>query len=1230
MKLQRRIVVRAFGMLCLFAVLLLDTATFAQTDKGSMAGTVYDPAGAVVPTAKVTAKNDATGTSYNTVSDGSGLYRFSAMTVGAYTVGVTAPGFKSTSYRRVQVSISNVTPLDLHLTVGATNETVTVAADAPTVESETSDISGLITANQIENLPLVLGGMKGTRAPEAFTYLLPGTVAFGTGGNGIGGSTATPGYNSKISGSQAYGSEVLLDGADTFRSENGSTFDETAPSVDAIQEFKVELSSPSAEYGRTTGGIELFTTKSGGNRFTGAVYDFLQNTDLNANTWFNNLNLATQPDTAANQALFARPLDKKNDFGGYVGGPVWIPKLYDGRNRSFFFVSWERFDQHQSATNQSFVPEAAWLTGDFSDRLGSATGAINPCTGQQIITGQIFDPSTNRTVETSDGPVTCRSPFPNNIIPAIDFSTIAKNVFALIPAPNLTRVNSSLPNYALTTTGLNLNTLLSVRIDQNIARDHKLFFSYSARVNNPAVNLVFPLPIDTNSPQVFNAHFFRFGWGWTISSSLVNNLVVGYNRTNSHNASQEALNSSVDWDKQLGITGVPASNTFPQIGFNGNDNISSFGQNTNNDVIDNGYRVNESLDWLRGKHNFKFGGQYYLQLFDPLTNSGESGSFNFSRNETSAFPNNSSVTGNSIASFLLGQVDSGSLSDHRIQFKEISHYYNLFVEDDWKVLPSLTLNLGLSYSIDTPFRYANGNTSNIDLNAPNPGAGGFPGALVFAGRGPGRNGDVNETWARRWDKDFAPRIGFSYSPGYLHNTTVLRGFYGIFYAGLVHGDFNVQNVDGFTANPSFSSNGFNQAFNWENGFPSYTPPPNLDPAQDNFTSPALILPSYGRPGMVQNWCLQVQQQVAPDLIFTLAYVGSRSKHLKSGFNFVNSNSPSVFSLGPELGQPLSSIPGATLPYVGFPTNQNLGQSLRPHPQYNSLNSGEALENLGSGSFDALEATLNRRFRHGLSLMASYTFSKTMTDSESAVPFFATFVQAGSGAQDPNHLKYDKSISSQSLPNNFVVSFLYELPVGHGRQLLSNSNKVVNAVVGGWQVGGVMRYESGQPLNWGSATGVPGYDGSIHFSHNPSVPIYSAAWKSGHFNPLVDRMFNSHAFLDPNAQHDNLPDPVAARGGSYAFGNFERVSGNARTHSYLSEDFSINKRFPIFGNTDLLFQASLLDAFNRHVFAPPDPNPYGGSECQPGNTGCSAPYTFGQIGGSILGPRIVQLELRYEF
>jgi hypothetical protein len=1215
---------------CVF-VLLAGLSAMAQTDQGTLAGTIYDSSGALLANAKIAAKNSQSGTSYQSTSNDSGLYRFPQMAIGSYTVTVTVAGFKTATYSQVQITVAGVTPLNAHLEIGTATENVTVNADGLHLETESSDISGVITARQIQDLPLTLGGMKGTRAPEAFTYLLPGTVAYGVTNNGIGGNPS-PGFLSKISGSQSFASQILLDGADTYRSENGSTFDETSPSVDAIQEFRVELSSPSAEYGRTTGGIEVFSTKSGTNKFHGGAYDFFRNTDLDANSWFNNLNGV------------ARPTDQKNDFGFFVGGPVRIPKVYNGRDKTFFFFSWEKFDQHQGATNQAKLPTntggltgGGELNGDFSNLLGSATTTINPCTGMPIITGQIFDPQTEMTVQTANGPQTCRSPFPNNIIDPTRFSAVAKNVIKQFGAsglsPNFTGGGQGGANYLLSSTGLNLNTLYSIRIDQNAGTKNKFYFTYHSRKNSPAVNFSFPAPFDTNSPQIFSTHFYRFGWDYTISPALLNNFVIGYNRTNSHNAAAEATGTT-DWDQVLGIGGTPPATTFPQFAFDGRDNISNLGQNTNNDVIDNGYRVNESLDWLHGKNNFRFGGQYYLQLFDPLSNSGESGSFNFSRNQTSGIVNNTGVTGNSFASFLLGQVDYSNLTDHSIQFKEISHYYNLFVEDDWKILPNLTLNLGMSYSVDTPYRYANGNTSNIDLNTPNPGAGGLPGALVFAGNGTGRNGNVNETWANTWRKDFAPRVGFAYSPGWLNSKTVIRGYYGIFYAPMTHGDFNVQNVDGFIANPSKSSNGFDEAFNIDGGFPAYAPPPNLDPSQDNFTGPVVILPSFGRPGMVQNFSLQVQQELAPDLIFTLGYVGNRSEHLKSGFNFYNSIPKSDFVYGAQLGQPVSSLPGVTLPWASFPTGQNFSQTLRPHPQYFSFGTGTALENLGAGDFDALEATLQRRFRSGLTLLASYTFSKTLTDSETAIPFFA--VGGGAGAQDPTNLKYDKSISTQDLPSNFVLSYLYELPVGKGKKFLGNSNRAVDTVLGGWQIGGVQRYESGQAITWGGATGVPNYDASIHFIKNPTVPILSSAWKSGHFNPILDRMFDSHAFLDPNAQHDNLPDPVAARGGAYAFGNYERVTGNIRTHYYLDEDFSLNKRFPLIESTDLLLQTTILNAFNRHDFGVPDTNPYGGSECQPisptnpSPNGCSQLYTFGQITQSIVGARSIQLSLRFEF
>jgi hypothetical protein len=1200
----------AIASLCCF-IFLLSAVMFGQTNQGSIAGNVVDPSGALVPNAKLTATNKSTGAVYETVSSSSGSYRFTNLSIGTYDVKASAPGFKETTSSGVVVQVATISSLEIKLSAGGSNETVVVAADAPTVQTDSQEIGGVVTQKQTLDLPLALGStVQAMRSPEAFAFLIPGTVGPGS-DSGNGGT-----FESKISGGQNYATEVLLDGAATTRSENGSSFDETAPSVEALSEFKVITSTLPAQYGRTTGGVESFNTKGGTNSFHGTLYELFRNEALDANTWGNNFILATSTDPAARKAA-QRPLDRQNDYGGAIGGPVIIPKLYHGRDKTFFFASWEQYRQTVGGVTTSTVPTAAERTGDFSALLN--TGHVlgtNPCNGQPIFEGQIFDPATTQTV----GGVQCRTPFAGNIIPSTRFSTVGQKLLSFYPAPqNSGAINNLIFPFSFPI----LDTTLTFRIDQNMSVKGKAFFSYSSRGNTRISTT--PQWADASGygrSQAFTTHYMRFGYDYTISPTKLNHFVIGYNRTNSKNVGAGVtMGNGTDWDKVLGITGTSGT-MFPAIAA-GEASTANFGDNVYGDTIDNGFRFSDTFTMLKGKHQFTFGYEQWYQQYSPLNFQNTSGSFNFGRGQTAGTPNTSNLSGNGIASMLLGQLASANVTAYASQPRYTSDYYAGFFEDNFKLWPTLTINLGLRYEVDRPRKETRGNTSNIDLAAPNPGAGGLPGVLVFAGEGTGRNGNVNERWADTWMKDFGPRIGFAWSPAMFNNKTAFRGGYGIIYGGLQYADFGGFNRTGFQANPQFNSvDGFSPAFQIDSGLPAFAAPPNLDPTQLNFAGPQYVDPSFGRPPMIQNWSLDVQQELARDLILDVAYVGQHSTHLRTNYNATNTLDPKYFSLGNTLFAPISSpqaaAAGITAPYAGFPGGSIVAQALVPFPQYFGFNTDGTLENFGQSTYNALQAQLTRRFHNGLNLMASYTWSKTLTNADAALPFFATLHQGGA-PQNPFNKKGDKAISNQDLPQNLVISYIYELPFGKGKRF-ANKGGVVDRVVGGWSISGIQRYESGQPIAFACATGVPAFAGCIRFNRIAGQSLYSNAWSSGNFNPITDPVFNAAALSDPNSAAN-----VAAQG--FTFGNLPRVTGEARMGAYMSEDFNFLKRTKITEGSNVLLQVSMINAFNRHIWnRPSDLNPFDPS--------------FGRIdvfnysttggGGYLLGPRKVQLQLKIEF
>ncbi len=1198
----------------LLAVLLSSTILRGQTNQGILAGTVLDPTGAAVEGATIVAKNEATGSALNSTTGTGGTFRFPSVAIGLYDLTATHPGFSATTQTGVNVQISTTTAITITLEVGKAEQTVTVAADVTHIETESSDVGTVITSRQVVDLPLALGGVGAMRSPESFVFLAPGTAGPGTGNsnNGV--------FISKIGGGQNFGNEILLEGTSTLRSENGSSFDEASPSVEAISEFRVLTSTIPAIYGRTTGGIETFSIKSGTNQFHGTAYDILQNEAFNANSWFNNGYAARcAAGDATCRAQYARPIDKKNDYGGNLGGPVIIPKLYNGRDKTFFFFNWEQFRQNLGGSLSSKLPTAAERGGDFTDVLGTTSLGTNPCDGTPVFAGEIFDPASTKL---GPGGLPCRTSFlvetGKNAIPGFRLSKVAQNFLGLLPPTN-TATQPNGVNYVLSSTNPVYNTTYTVRVDQSLSDKSKFFGTYDSRENSryttPAFNLPPPLE-STGQTQDFITHYGRAGWDYIFSPTVLNHLALGWNRTNSKNFSLAALQASAgkfSWDTKVGITGLNGGD-FPATTVG--ESIPGFGITRNADYLDDGVRANDTVTWVKGNHSFTLGFDFRNQVFSILNQEGSSGTFGFGRCETAASQQLCPGTGYGFASFMLGEVDNAGATIRAHTPRWVSQYYSTFVQDDWKVTPSLTLNLGLRWELDRPRSESYNNTSNFSSTTPNPAAGNLPGAMVFGNACQG----CNPRWADTKYHDVGPRIGFAFNPN--HGPLVFRGGYGLIYGALQYTDFGNNQIQGYAATPSFhSANGFDPAFNWDNGFPSFAPPPFINPSVVNGGDPNYIQPRFGQPAIVQSWSFQVQGQISKDMVATLGYVGQRAQNLRSALMNINNIPLQDLALGDALNQgvPNNSI-GVTAPYAGF--TGPVWQAIRPYPQYDYIYM-DVLQNIGQSTYESLQASLQRRMSAGLSLQASFTWAKSITDADSSLPGTNAGIQQ---VQNPDALSQEKSLSSQDVPYTFTTALLYQLPFGKDKSFLKGG--IVGAILGGWQIGAVLRYQAGVPISYGCASGIPGWQNCIRFDRVPGVSPLSQGVLSGKFDPFADNYFSPQCgyvgqsgcgFADPNTE---LLAPGSsltvrnARGGAYQLGDFPRNNGDTRGPNYYNEDFSVIRNFRIKEALSFQIKAEFLNAFNRHIFSVPDTFPNDPN--------------FGLVTGTIDVPRVVQFTGRITF
>ncbi|MBV9927348.1 MAG: TonB-dependent receptor [Acidobacteria bacterium] len=1204
---------RVFSFTLLAFALLLSTAAAAsaQSDRGTVTGRVTDPQGAVVPNAKVTATSIDTGDVREATTSDEGGYTLPELRAGLWRVSVEAAGFKTTTVDRYKVAVQVTHTLDFTLEVGAVADVVTVTGDAAAaIQADSPVRQSNVTERQIKELPLQVSSEFAGRTPLSFIFL-DSNVTVGTATGGQGTNTS----NFRVSGGQALGTEILIDGATTRRTQNGTFFSEVAPGPNAFQEFTISTSSYSAEFGNSSGGIVNLTQKSGTNVFHGELYDLLRNEALNANGFRSNAN------------NLERAPDKQNDFGGNVGGPIYLPHFGEGgpvlnnfKNRAFFFFNFEGYRFKEGENVILTVPTARMRTGDFSELLTDpyirsfrfcATCPLAWPNGVQI-----YDPR-----QPSDTRVAVPGNRLDQYLGGARIDRAGFNILQAFPLPNRTGPNGSsvFQNYSSSTTRPTNMDQWTAKLDFNLSDRQHLTTSYSTRSNDRIATSAgrfprFPLPFIAQDvwSQEFKSYFARIQHDYTFSPNLLNHFNLGFNRFDVRNRNtSEGFNTS-----SLGLPANASQNiAFPRVGFPGyGDPISSNDPRAYQDIgssfftdhiWDNSWHISDAVTYIRGRHSLKLGaevrpGQFnFFQRIDP------GASFNFRNDQTAA--DRDPDGGWPIASLLTGATEFSFNSTDSVDpsFRQLTQGY--FVQDDIKLTPRLTINVGARYDLPGLRTESHGAFRGFDPTKPNPEAGGRLGAIAgVIGQG-GVQAD-RETLAKPDHSNFGPRVGFAYS---LNEKTVVRGGGGLYYAPILYGfEGNNELRTGLLGYNSGSGartpNGRNAVF-FLSTYPSIPP---VCPSCQFLGSDVQFFDPDFKTGRTVQWSLDLQRELPYNFVASAGYIGHKATRLRSNFGRLNALPFNALRLGfplliknvndlntadrnyaASVGITLPSSPNAV--YSGF--NGSVAQALKPFPQYNRINN--LLESQGTSDYNALQLKLERRFAQGIQAGASYTWSKLLTNA--AEDLFGGTPNSGV-LQNP----FNANLRSESANNPrhvFVANFLFELPFGKGRRFL-NEGGVLDRLVGGWQLSGIARYQSGVPLSlftsdpfYTDFLQTTGYLGNLRLNPTGAAVDASRTFDAARIGL---QSFNAGAFAPPprfgsfgSATNEN-PSGAAIGSTNYAlyyanparfFGTTAPTLSNVRSDPFSNEDLSLLKKTRITETVSLELGAEAFNVFNRHRF-----------------------------------------------
>lgn len=1141
----------------------------AQDPRGRISGRVLDPAGAAVPNVEVAALNPATGVRIISKTNDVGVYELPFLNPGVYTLSVSAPGFRSYERTDLEVRVADRLTVDIALEVGQVTESVTVSGQASLLEISTASVGRVVDTKRILELPLPGGNAL------SLSRLAPGVVNLGAPNHPSLGPATEVLSSLSVNGVRSGNIEFTVDGTPSMWGTNAAY----APPADMVAEFKVQTATYDASVGRAPGGNVNVVLRSGTNQFHSTLLFFHNNQHLQSLDLFQRqqfYNPVTGPPTKEKEKSI-NPLNILNRYGATFSGPVFLPKVYDGRNKTFWVYSFEGLTRPGVERGNTFftVPTTGQRRGDFSDLLN--VGAIY----------QIYDPLT--TTPAAGGRFS-RQPFAGNVIPQSRLDRTALGFLPYWPDSNIQGTSDFRNNYTRLQRSWNEYRTHSTKIDHNFSENHRLFGRYSQWFQLFSSGQTFENTANGNDR-------WRRNYGgvvddvYVLSPSLLNNIRAGFTRMEQsfYPLSLGFDLTAAGFNPALQNAIDPQGRSFPNIAPAG---YQALGTGSNSRAFSNYFTLSDDVNWTRGKHTVKFGAEFRLYREHNYNFANVTPTLNFAATYTGG-PLDSSPTapiGQGLASFLLGIPSSGQINVNDSSAEQ-TQTWALYIQDDWRITNKLTLNIGLRYDIDTPMTERfNRSVTGYDFATPNPESARvianyarnplpelpasqfkLNGGLLFAGVG----NEPRKLWSA--DKNnFSPRVGIAWN---VHKNTVIRGGYGLFYVPL-GADRQSVNQSGYslrTALVASADNGQTYIASLSNPFPAGWPnPPGSSKGLATDVGQGI---SYFRNapvnGYMQRYSFGIQQQLPKDFFFDVSYIGNRGSSLGVTRQFTPipnsllSTSPArdqatINYLSAQVPNPFFPLPGTNLAGV----NVARSQLLRPYPHFTSITSAEPE---GASWYHSLQTTFERRFRQGYTFQFNYTFSKMME---------------ANGFLNDGDINPERVISDLDRTHRWALSGIYELPFGPGKPYLANSNALVRQLAAGWQLQAVWQANTGPPIGFGNAIVLTSIDDAALSRDKQQI----------------SRWFNIDAFNRNAAQQlgSNL------RALSTRFGEI-------RAAGVDTWDISAVKNFLITEKWRLQFRAEFLNAMNHSNLAAPN--------TAPTNT------LFGQVTSTVGFPRYIHFGLK---